>query len=120
VISFLNVKNITMDDWLANTCKRIHLTFETLTWDPNATLYEDKEADLIDDFGVVVPTVRPQTLIINLLSSLTTDLVGITDDDNFHQVLESHVMISSVDTSLAGHLRTRKTSPIDHLTLSAR
>jgi hypothetical protein len=57
---------------------------------------------------------------INLLSSLTTDLVDIMDDKNFHQVLTSKVMISSVDTSLNGHIGLRNIAPIDPQTLAAR
>jgi hypothetical protein len=41
-------------------------------------------------------------------------------DCNFHQVLTSHVVISSVDTSLSGHVRLRKAAPIDFMTLTAR
>jgi len=41
---------------------------------------------------------------INSLSSLPPDLVDVTDDKNFHQVLTSKVMILSVDTSLNGHI----------------
>ena len=120
VTSYIAVKDISMDEWLADTCKRLHLTSETLTWDPNTTMYEEQEAAMTNDLGGLVPAVRSQTLVINSLSSLTTDLIDIDNDDNLHQLLESHVMISSVDTSLAGNLRTRKTSPIDHLTLAAR
>jgi hypothetical protein len=59
-------------------------------------------------------------LTINSLSSLTTDLVDITDDGNFHQVLTSKVMISSVETSLNGHIRSRNIAPIDPQTLATR
>ncbi len=61
-----------------------------------------------------------QTLIINELHSLTTDMADITHDHNFHQVLASHVVISSVDASLNGHVRSRKSAPIDFKTLAAR
>jgi len=57
-------------------------------------------------------------LAINSLSSLTTDLVDATDDNNFHQVLTSKVMISSVETSLNGHIRLRNIAPIDPQTLA--
>ncbi len=59
-------------------------------------------------------------LAINSLSSLSSDLVDVTDDENFHQVLTSKVMISSVDTSLNGHIRSRNIAPIDPQTLAAR
>jgi hypothetical protein len=48
-------------------------------------------------------------LAINLLSSLSSDLVDVTDDENFHQVLTSKVMISSVETSLNGDIFDRAT-----------
>jgi hypothetical protein len=59
-------------------------------------------------------------LVINLLSSLTTDQADITDDENFYDVLASHVQISSIETSLNGHICSRKTMPIDPQTLAAR
>ena len=69
---YLNVKNVTMDDWLVNTSKCLHLTSESLTWDLNTALYKEQEAAMTDDYVGLVPVVSPQTLIINLLSSLTT------------------------------------------------
>jgi hypothetical protein len=59
-------------------------------------------------------------LAINLLSSLSSDLVDVMDDENFHQVLTSKIMISSVETSLNGHIRSRNIAPIDPQTLAAR
>ncbi len=41
-------------------------------------------------------------------------------DCNFHQVLTSRVVVSSVNASLSGHMRSRKTAPIDFMTLAAR
>jgi hypothetical protein len=68
---------------------------------------------MIDYSGNIVrdAAVRGPHLVINALHSLTTDLANITHDCNFHQVLLSHVNISSMDTSLNGHMRTRKTRP---------
>ncbi len=40
-------------------------------------------------------------LVINLLSSLTTDQADIANDKNLYDVLASHVQISSIETSLA-------------------
>jgi hypothetical protein len=40
-------------------------------------------------------------------------------DCNFHQVLTSHVVVSSIDASLSGHVRLRKAAPIDLMTLAA-
>jgi hypothetical protein len=39
---------------------------------------------------------------------------------NFHQVLTSQIFVSSVNASLSGHVRLRKTAPIDFMTLAAR
>jgi hypothetical protein len=58
-------------------------------------------------------------LVINLLSSLTTELAGITDKDNFYHVLTSNVQISSVETSLNGHDCSRKITPVDPQALAA-
>jgi hypothetical protein len=57
-------------------------------------------------------------LVINLLSSLTTDQADVTDDERFYGVLASHVQISSIETSLNGHIRLYKTMPIDPQTLA--
>ncbi len=75
--------------------------------------------------GHVGTTTRPlmghiNHLVINLLSSLTTDQADVTDDENFYDVLASHDQISSIETSLNGHIRSRKTTPIDPQTLAAR
>ena len=61
-----------------------------------------------------------QTLIINELHSLTTDMADMMHDYNFHQVLASHVVISSVDANLNGHVRSRRSAPIDFQTLAAQ
>ncbi len=62
--------------------------------------------------------VRGPQLILNELQSLTTDLADLTHDCNFHQVLTAHVVVSSVDSSLSGHVRSRKSRPIDFMTLA--
>jgi hypothetical protein len=59
------------------------------------------------------------TLIVNELQSLTTDLADMMHDCNFHQVLTSHIVVSSVDASLSGHVRSCKAVPIDFMTLAA-
>ncbi len=123
VTLLLNVKGITLDEWNSDAFKRLHLTSETLTWDPTATLYEEQEAAMIDYLGRVVTTTRPlmghiNHLVINLLSSLTTDQADVNDDENFYDVLASHVQISSIETSLNGHICSRKTTPIDPQTLA--
>jgi hypothetical protein len=113
----LHVRNVTANDFYNDDIPSIDLTSETLTWDPSTTLYEER-----DHFGAIVcdAAVRGPDLVINALHSLTTDLSDILHDCNFHQVLLSHVNISSMDTSLNGHIQTRKTAPIDHMTLASR
>ncbi len=79
---------------------------------------------MIDYSGCVVPPIQPlmghiNHLVINSYSSLTTDQADVTDDENFY-VLASHVQISSIETSLNGHICLRKTAPIDPQILAAR
>ncbi len=125
VTSLLNVRGITLDEWNSDAFNQLHLTSEMLTWNPTTSLYEEQEAAMVDYSGHVVTTARPlmkhvNRLVINLLSSLTTDQTDVTDDENFYDVLASHVQISSIETSLNGHIRLRKTRPIDPQTLAAR
>jgi hypothetical protein len=88
------------------------------------TLFEEQETAMTDYSGNIISNdaVRgpSQTLIINELHSLTTDMADMTHEHNFHQVLASHVVISSVDASLNGHVRSRKSAPIDFKTLTAQ
>ncbi len=124
VTLLLNVRGIMLDEWNSDTFKRLHLTSETLTWDPMTTLYEEQEAAMVDYSGCVVTTAQPlmghiNCLVINLLSSLITDQGDVTDDENFYDVLASHVQISGIETSRNGHICSRKTAPIDPQTLAA-
>jgi len=59
-------------------------------------------------------------LVINELTSLMTDTADVTDNDNFHVVLQSRVQVSSIGTSETGHFKTKQTKPIDHQTLASR
>jgi hypothetical protein len=119
------VRGITINEWNSDAFRWLHPTSETLTWDPTTTLYEEQEAAMIDCSGRVVRTTQPlmghiNHLVINLLSSLTTDQPDVIDDKNFYDVLASHLQISSIETSLNGHIRLCKTAPIDPQTLAAR
>ncbi len=60
------------------------------------------------------------TLILNELQLLTTDLADMMHDCNFHQVLTSHVIVSSVDAILSGHVRLRKAALVDFMTFAAQ
>ncbi len=106
--SLINVQAPTLDEWNSDAFTGLSLTSESLTWNPTTTHYSNQEAAMTDYSGNVVrcAAVRGHVgiLAINLLSSLSSDLVDVTDDENFHQVLTSKVMISSVDTSLNGHI----------------
>jgi hypothetical protein len=122
VTSFLNVRTITSDEYYSGEAPHVHLTSGTLTWDPQMTLYEESEAAMTNYSSGIIrdAALRGPSLVINELHSLTVDVADLTHDCNFHQVLESYVAISSLDTSPNGSMRSRKTAPIDSLTLAAR
>ncbi len=56
VTLLLNVRGTMLDEWNSDAFKRLHLTSETLTWDPTTTLYEEQEAAMVDYSGRVVTT----------------------------------------------------------------
>jgi hypothetical protein len=118
----LNVWSTTIDELNSHDYLRLHLTYETLTWDPMTDLYEQQEHAMMDYSGNIIcdAAMRGPKLILNELQSLTTDLADLTHDCNFHQVLTAHVVVSSVDSSLSEHLQSRKTAPIDFMTLAGR
>jgi hypothetical protein len=120
VTSVLNVRSMTIDEFNSNDHLRLHLTSETLTWDPTTDLYEQQEHAMMDYSGNIVhdAAVRGPQLILNELQSLTTALADLTHDCNFHQVLTAHVVVSSVNSRLSGHVQLRKSAPIDFMTLA--
>ncbi len=77
---------------------------------------------MMDYSGNIVrdAAVRGPQLILNELQSLITDLADLMHDCNFHQVLTAHVVASSVDSSLSGHVQSRKSAPIDFMTLAGQ
>jgi hypothetical protein len=97
---------VTIDEFNSHDYLRLHLTSETLTWDHTTDLYEQQEHAMMDYSGNIIhdAAVMGPKLILNELQSLTTDLADLTHDCNFHQVLTSHVVISSVNASLSGHV----------------
>ncbi len=123
VTLLLNVRTVPINEFNSQDYPRLHLTSETLTWDPTTTLYEQQENTMMDYSGNIVcdAAVRGQVpiLIVNELQSLTTDMADETHDCNFHQVLTSHIVVSSVNASLSGHMRSRRTAAIDFMTLAA-
>ena len=108
----LHVRNVTADDFYYKDIPRFDLTSATLTRDPS-TLYEEQENGMTGHSGAIVrdAAVRGPDLVVSALHSLTTDQADILHDRNSHQALLSHVDISSMDTSLNGHIRMRKTAP---------
>ncbi len=98
------------------------MTSETLTWDPTTNLIELQENAMMDYSGNIVrdAAVRGPNLIFYELQSSTTDLTDLTHDCNFHKILTAHVVVSSVDSSLSGHVRSQKTAPIDFMNLADR
>jgi hypothetical protein len=64
---------------------------------------------MVDYLGCVVTTTQPlmmhiNSLVIDPLSSLTTDQADVTDHENLYDVLASHVQILSIESSLNGHI----------------
>jgi hypothetical protein len=108
VTLLLNVRTMTINKFNSQDYQRLHLTSETLTWDPTTNLYEQQENAMMDYSRNIIcdAAVRGQvpTLIVNELQLLNTDMADMTHDCNFHQVLTSHVVVSSIDASLSGHV----------------
>lgn len=122
VFSSLNVRNLSADDYDSGNFTRLHLTSDTLTWDPTTTIYEEQENAMMDYTGRVVSrndsAARGQnTMVINELNSLANDAADITDSDNFHKVLQAHAHVASFES---GSFTTRASAPIDHQTLASR
>ena len=111
-----------MGEWESASNSRYHLTSDSLTWDPTTTIYEEQENAMVDYHGSVVRSSDSSArgrLVINVLSSLTTDTVDITDN-NFHVILKSHAHISSVEMAGTGDFRMKSKKPIDHVALASR
>jgi hypothetical protein len=122
VTSLLYVRNVTPDEYNSGEFTQLHLTSETLTWDPQTPSYAEQELAMTDHTGQIVREAvdRGPPLVVSKLYSYADDPADVFHDCNFHQVLRSHVVVSSVDTTLNGHIVLRKTTPIDSLTLAAR
>ena len=77
---------------------------------------------MTDHTGQIIreATNRGPSLVVSEFHSYAEDPVNVFHDCNFHQLLTSHFVVSSVDTTLNGHIVSRKTTPIDLLTLAAR
>jgi hypothetical protein len=88
--SVLNVRSVTINDFNSHDYLRLHLTSETLTWDPMTDLYEQQEHAMMDYSGNIVrdAAVRGPQLILNELQTLATDLADLVHDCNFYQVFD--------------------------------
>ena len=53
-------------------------------------------------------------MIVSELSSMTTDAVDFTDNDNFHVALQSCVIASIGSNAGTGHIKSTQDKPIDH------
>jgi len=146
VISFLNVRTPTVEQFNDQTIPRLELTSQTLTWDPQTTAYADQEAAMMDFTGAIVTRTRVRdqfpTIIRAMASSRShTDLIDLTHDDYFAAALLARVVVSSAQTrpdqmtsdqtrpnqtstgftpALTGNVRARTTPGIDFLTLARR
>ncbi len=69
VTLLLNVKTVTIDEFNSQDYPRLHLTSETLTWDPMTNLYEQQENAMMDYSGNIVHDVavrrQAPTIIVN-------------------------------------------------------
>jgi hypothetical protein len=95
VMLYLPVCKPTAAKWETGDIVRIDMTAKNIDWDPNDLNYSSQEAAMTDYRGVVLPRPdRGQPFLINALSSMTTDAVDITDDENFGIALEQHMTVS--------------------------
>ena len=122
VTSLLYVRNVTPDEYYSGLYTQIHLTSETLTWDPQTTSYAEQELAMTDHTGQIIREAanRGPSLVVSEFYSYVFDPVDVFHDRNLYQMLTSHVVVSSADTTLNGHIVSRKTAPIDSMTLAAR
>jgi hypothetical protein len=121
IISMLNVRTVTADQFYDHeTYPHVHLTSDTLTWDPTSTLYRDQELAMTNLHGEVCTYADVRgpwnSVVINSISSTYTDLIDISHDDIFHQALSSNIVISSLDTgmSLTGNVHARNILVMHH------
>ena len=123
VTLLLYMQKPTLAKWESDQFPQYHLTSESLTWDLTTTIYEEQELAMVDHHGNITrasDSPAKGCLVINVLSLMTTDVADITNNDNFHVVLNSQVHISSVETLSNGHFTTQQNRPIDHMTLASR
>ena len=128
VSSYLPVHSLSEDEWNSHSCPRVTLTNQHLHWDPNAPAYEDQE-NATTDYRVKVvrsdSAVRGPLMAINQVTASTCDdTVDLTADDNFANVLQSHVHvnISEISNSCTkyGNIKSQRSKQVDSDTLAKR
>jgi hypothetical protein len=88
-----NVRTPSLDEWNSSHFKQLHLTSETMTWDPTTSLFADQEASITDYASTIIPRNvfsgaderrrHGDTCVINSFCSLSTDPLIVTNNDNF-------------------------------------
>jgi hypothetical protein len=101
------------------------MTAENLNWNPNDQTYSSQEAAMTDYRGVVLPHPdRGHPFVINALSSIMTDTVDITNDENFGIALDQHVTVSiaalDVTKTAPGWIHSKASKPVDAETIAKR
>ena len=120
VTSFLPVSRPTLADWDSQNYPRITLTSEHLPWDPSDAEFSNQEDRMTNHNGELIyrdPFDTHSPLIIAALSSDSTPLADITNDDNLGNVLESHVQVSAVHS---GTVSSKQGKPVDAQQLAKR
>ena len=90
VTSLIYVRNVTPDDYNSGHFTQIHLTSETLTWNPQTPSYAEQELAMTNHTGQIVCKAvdRGLPLVISELHSYADDPANVFHDCNFHQVLQ--------------------------------
>ena len=124
--SYLPVRSLSEDEWNSHTCPRVTLTNQHLHWDPNAPAYEDQE-NATTDYRVKVvhsaSTARGPLMVINQVTASTCDdAADLTADDNFANVLQSHVHVNISEISNSGtkygNIKSQRSKQVDSKTLA--
>ena len=125
VTSVPDICKPTQADFDSLVLERIEQTAANLDYDPYSTTFAEQESATTNFQGKVVePEVvsRVPTMVISELTCAGTASY-ITHDDNFANILEYHVHVSSMRAEsllTSGTVTYYGSKPVDHLTLSKR
>ena len=99
VTSYLYTESLTQEEFEAHDYPRVELTSQHLTWDPSSTIFEDKENQMPTSKANVPartsPARGPLIVINSITTSSTYDAADVMADDNFGDILQSHVNVPS-------------------------